>query len=247
MTLKKKLENILKGFDEDTTYTVHCHELWKDSCGWSSNRMIQISSRMADKEETIQSILDRWRDFKANYRGHAKVSEVEDAYWGDRHIDFAVAGLPFIHLKTHEIVPDFTEEIYEAMAKVFFATAWADYQEDSPDGVNLSGCDIYQVMPAEIPDEVYASVRECIRKLLWQNDMDLMEMYDEAERHKLEKPYREFNMENFGEILAFQCLGHGIGFEEICETPEFSIDIPHHEFRYYELDEEEYPCIEEQD
>jgi hypothetical protein len=48
------------------------------------------------------------------------------------------------------------EEILEHAAKAFFASAWADYQEEYGD-VNLSGCKILDVMPDVCPSAIEAA------------------------------------------------------------------------------------------
>ena len=43
------------------------------------------------------------------------------------------------------------QTIKEAMARAAFADAWAREQEENEEGMNLSGVEIFDVMPDETP------------------------------------------------------------------------------------------------
>lgn len=139
------------------------------------------------------------------------------------------------------------EQIEMAMAKAFFASAWADAQDEKdigdPTGVNLSGKEIMNVMPTEIdPAALHAAktlhfdmVRanavpdeyKCGLGLEWLYAHVLM-LEDGGDR--------ELTPENFGHYCAMQAMGHGVGLgDAFGEAVRSAITVPYVEFGSHSL------------
>jgi hypothetical protein len=127
-----------------------------------------------------------------------------------------------------------TEEIELAMAKAFFASAWADQVEDTddPNAPNLSGQEIMDVMPDEIdPAATHAATTlrmdmERVNNLPMQNIYERVRMI--RDRRQGDRP---MTPAMFGHYCAMQAMGHGVGLgDAFGEDVYEAIKVPYVEF-----------------
>jgi hypothetical protein len=150
-------------------------------------------------------------------------------------------------------MPTINDQIRAAMAKAFFASAWADMQDekDSDDAskVNLSGKEIMSVMPDEVDPGAIHAARTLEFDLARANPFwrahqgkadpaeflsKLFERAQSCERTKYAD--RELTPENFGHYLAMQAMGHGVGLADAFGDAVYSaITVPYVEFGSHSL------------
>lgn len=109
-----------------------------------------------------------------------------------------------------------TEQIKTAMARAFFACAWADMQEekdaDDPSAVNLSGREIMDVMPDEIDSAAIHAANTLAMDMERANGMQsIEELFALAVSLRGPNADRAPTPENFGHYCAMQAMGHGVG------------------------------------
>ncbi len=143
-------------------------------------------------------------------------------------------------------------EIREHMAKAFFASAWADLQEekdaDDETSVNLSGKEIMEVMPNEIdPAAVHAARTLTIAVLTANYGIDaknrslsiLLECVREVQTATNTHGDRPVNAEMFGHYLAMQAMGHGVGlYDAFGKAVYDAIKVPYVQFGSYSLEKD---------
>jgi hypothetical protein len=106
-------------------------------------------------------------------------------------------------------------EIKAAMARAAFADDWAREQEESEDGMNLSGVEIFDVMPDETP----AAYLECAERLSTafcqcNGVASLDALYARAASFRVERyADRKLCPELFGHYCAMEAMGHGVGLD----------------------------------
>jgi hypothetical protein len=137
-------------------------------------------------------------------------------------------------------------EIIEHAARALFANAWADYQERAPDGVNLSGCEILDVMP-EVPPEALAAAEKLIADTEAMNGETITESLARAQSLPDRYADRDCDAEHFGHYLAMQALGTGVGLESVCDRKALALKLPYCDFGCYDLNPEQYPDFPEED
>jgi hypothetical protein len=140
---------------------------------------------------------------------------------------------------------DTRAEIIEHAARALFACAWADYQDESPDGANLSGCEIMDVMPQDIPAEATAAAETLIDKTEQLNGETIAASLRRAQALPDHYADRDCDTEHFGHYLAMQALGSGVGLESVCDKKALALKLPYTEFSYFDLPEADYPPIPE--
>lgn len=145
--------------------------------------------------------------------------------------------------------------IRTAMARAFFASAWADLQDekdaDDETRVNLSGCEIMDVMPTEIDSAAIHAARTLEFDLSRENpfwraapgkadpDSFLTLLFERAQ-NALDQPYsegdRDLTPENFGHYLAMQSMGHGVGLADAFgQNVRNAVTVPYVEFGSHSL------------
>lgn len=137
---------------------------------------------------------------------------------------------------------DDASTIRQYMAKTFFASAWADYEEQvaqNPHG----GVDIMDVMPDNIPESAFIAADKVINFVQKETGKPISELYNIAANTE-GKHYREPTEEDFAYSLAMQSMGHGVGWSD--NHPDLTFKLPHLEYSYYDLPEDEYPIPEEE-
>jgi hypothetical protein len=138
------------------------------------------------------------------------------------------------------------EQIRAAMAKAFFASAWADLQDekdaDDDTRVNLSGREIMDVMPDEIDAGAIHAASTLTMDLERANKsiaLDIESLYRHAQCAQVifnETGDRDLTPENFGHYLAMQAMGHGVGLSDAFgDAVSDAIIVPHVEFGSHSL------------
>jgi hypothetical protein len=136
------------------------------------------------------------------------------------------------------------EEIEQNMAKAFFASAWADVQEekdaDDPTAVNLSGTEIMNVMPAEIDPAALHAARTLVMYMQCENGKTISDLYHYAvEVKELCRGDRTLNPEMFGHYCAMQAMGHGVGLADAFGgAVRKAIKVPYVEFSSASLEKD---------
>lgn len=134
-------------------------------------------------------------------------------------------------------------EIIRHAGRAMFASAWADYQEASPDGENLSGCEILDIAP-ETPIEALRAAVRLVRRVERMNGERIECTLERAAGLPDRYADRECDPEHFGHYLAMQAMGHGVGLESVCDRDALALELPWTEFSYFDLNPEEYPDLE---
>lgn len=154
------------------------------------------------------------------------------------------------------------DKIRTAMAKAFFASAWADMQDekdaDDETRVNLSGREIMDVMPATIDPAAEHAARTLEFDLaranpFWRAEPGkadaenflsaLFERAKETQRVVLSNTNdrrrigdRDLTPELFGHYLAMQAMGSGVGlYDSFGRAVEKAITVPYVEFGSHSL------------
>jgi hypothetical protein len=145
--------------------------------------------------------------------------------------------------------------ILNAMAKAFFASAWADLQEekdaDDETCVTLSGCEIFDVMPDEIDPAALHAAKTLAFDLSRKNPFwrsapgkvdfatFLTQLFNHAQSAQVifnKTGDRNLTPENFGHYLAMQAMGHGVGLTSAFgDAVDEVITVPYVEFGSHSL------------
>jgi hypothetical protein len=99
------------------------------------------------------------------------------------------------------------DDYIEGIAQALWATAWADWveelDEDDPRAVNLSGCEITQIMPV-IPDKVKTEAAILLGRII-----------EKIGSHWFYGRFREFaDDKEVGHYLAMEAMGHGVSLKD---------------------------------
>lgn len=137
--------------------------------------------------------------------------------------------------------PTIAEQIELAMAKAFFASAWADAQEekpgDDPAGVYLTGKDIMDVMPTEIDPAAMDAAKALVFEMERANARPINVLF--AQAVVLHDGDREPTAEMFGHYCAMQAMGHGVGLSDAFGDAAYqSIAVPYVEFGSHSLEKD---------
>jgi hypothetical protein len=124
------------------------------------------------------------------------------------------------------------------MALAFFASAWADWNDECGD-VNVSGKDIFNVMPDEIDPEALKAAYQLAEGLEITAGKGLHELLEEAQAVS-EGGDLPCDEEHFGHYCAMQAMGHGVGIESVGLDHDW-IKVPDIEFGSCSLDPVKYP------
>lgn len=134
-------------------------------------------------------------------------------------------------------------EIIRHAARALFASAWADYQERAPDGVNMSGCEILDIAP-ETPIEALRAAVRLVRRVERMNGERIDATLERAAGLPDRYADRDCDPEHFGHYLAMQAMGTGVGLESVCDHDALALKLPWCEFSYFDLNPETYPDLE---
>ena len=130
-------------------------------------------------------------------------------------------------------------EIESAMAKAFFASAWAEQCEECGHGNILSGNEILDLIPDEIDPAAIHAAETLYMDMERVNNVSIEELFERAVY--LHGGYADRNPtpENFGFYCAMQAMGHGVGLvDAFGAQARDSIQIPYVEFGGYSLEKD---------
>lgn len=137
------------------------------------------------------------------------------------------------------------EEIELHMARAFFACAWSDYQERSEDGVNLSGVEIFDVLPDDLDAAAADAAKELVSGLEDYHGIGLCEIFVTAKA--ISRHYnggdRKRTAEMFGHYAAMGAMGHGVSLWDALGSEAdkwVRADVLYIEFSAYDLVGDEY-------
>ena len=130
------------------------------------------------------------------------------------------------------------KEIVKNMARAFFATAWADWEDEYGEGVG--GAEILNVMPEEIDSGATKAAERLASIMEGQYGATLPELLERIQAAPTRYASRPADAEHFGHYAAMQAMGHGVGLEEIGDEKIFP-NFPYMEFTYFDLDPKTYP------
>lgn len=137
------------------------------------------------------------------------------------------------------------DAILGAMAMAFWACAWADYQEQAPNGANLSGMEILDLCGNPRPAS-FEAAESVERRILETTGKGLAEWCARAANLPDCYADRECNEEYFGHYLAMQAMGSGVGLESVCDRKALGLEVPWEEHSWHYYPESVFPEIEEE-
>ena len=126
---------------------------------------------------------------------------------------------------------DTASKIRDAMAKAFFASAYADqYDEAENPGFSASGCDWLDLMPDDMdPAALHAADTLVMDMLRANGGKNAESLLDFVREHSAGD--REATAEMFGHYLAMQAMGHGVGLGDAFGRVVYeSVKVPYVEF-----------------
>lgn len=98
--LEKVMEEILKSFGAEGTFTLWAHELAHDGQGWSSNDRWKILTE-GTFNEAVAAARGRWEIFKLNYSYRARVKDIDCDEVYDNRCSITSDYLAFLDVEFH--------------------------------------------------------------------------------------------------------------------------------------------------
>lgn len=126
-----------------------------------------------------------------------------------------------------------TTEIKEAMAKAFFACAYADqYDEADNPGFSPMGCDWLDMLPEDMDPSAAHAADTLAMGIERDNKLPLSDVYHRAVEVKdFCRGDRDLAPAMFGHYLAMQAMGHGVGLDDAFGQAVYhAIKVPYVEF-----------------
>lgn len=125
-----------------------------------------------------------------------------------------------------------SDAIKEAMARAFFASAWADQAEEC--GESLRG-EIMDQIPATIDPAALRAAETLARDMIRANGgRSLAELFELAA--SFGEGDRDATEENFGHYAAMQAMGHGVGIGDAFGSKAYdALRVPYCEFGSHSL------------
>lgn len=114
------------------------------------------------------------------------------------------------------------DAIRKAMAKAFFASAWADLADQHD--VNLSGCEIFDVMPDVIDPAAYHAADTLIMDTERENTRDIATLHLQNTG--------DLSPSDWGHYAAMSAMGHGVGLYDYTKA----VRVPYVEFGDHSLE-----------
>jgi hypothetical protein len=129
---------------------------------------------------------------------------------------------------------DYTETILDAMARAFFVSAWANWEDEYGD-TNLAGVELMDVAP-ETEKEAIDAAAKLYTEIEQINNIDLGEFIPPG---FTESNYDDSAARVFGHYLAMEAMGHGVSWSDDHEA--HGLNVPYLEFSFLDLDPDKYP------
>ena len=143
---------------------------------------------------------------------------------------------------TNDTGTEIRTEILEHMARAFFGTAWADWEDQYGEGTG--GMEVMEVMPDEIDPAASQAAGSLVESLEALHGKRIEDIFEEAVKLSGDDGDRPKTPEMFGHYAAKGALGHGVSLYDAIgrKAAEFvNTSACHMEFTYYDLDETKYP------
>lgn len=162
-----------------------------------------------------------------------------------------------------EFTTDVETEIHNAIAKAFFACAYANqYEECDNPGFSISGCDFFDVLPDVIDPAALHAADTLVMDFIRCNDaLTLGDLFHRAEltHEKAIERFesasddenrceandigsKELKSEHFGHYLAMEAMGTGVGLSDAFGSLVASaFKVPSVEFGGYSLEKSYFP------
>lgn len=137
-------------------------------------------------------------------------------------------------------------EIQEAMAKAFFASAWADQCEEAGESSMLSGQEIMNVMPDDIDPAAYHAAKTLAFDMERANGASLDSLLERIA--EIADGDRDPTAEMFGHYAAMQAMGHGVGLgDAFGSAVREMVKVPYVEFSSCSLERDYFDTAEEEE
>lgn len=138
------------------------------------------------------------------------------------------------------------DEIQQAMAKAFFASAWADQCEEAGESGMLSGQEIMDVMPATLDPAALSAARTLAAEMVRLNGASLDSLLERIA--EIADGDREPTADNFGHYAAMQAMGHGVGLYDAFGRAIYeAIRVPYIEFNSCNLERTYFEAADDAD
>lgn len=112
--------------------------------------------------------------------------------------------------------------VLTSMAKAFFASAWADYQDENG-LISFCGVEIMDVLPVNIDPAAIDAAKELYTSIEKANGKSIDDVLSEI----------SIDAETFGHYSAMDAMGHGVGLQDYGID---SVVVPMLEFSIYNLE-----------
>jgi len=113
-------------------------------------------------------------------------------------------------------------QILDGMAKAYWADAWASQMEEMQLSGHLSGMEIMDVMPQELPAKAMEIAKKLYAEIEKDNNIKLEDFTPPGEE--------DFDKDLFGHYLAMEAMGHGVGWSD--DHEDHGLEIPYVEESY---------------
>jgi len=124
------------------------------------------------------------------------------------------------------------DEFVKHAARAFFASAWAEQEEESG---NAQGGEIMDRMPDDIDPAAIHAARTLAMDIEWKNRRTIAKLMGLVETMGCGD--RPATVEYFGHYCAMQAMGHGVGlYDAFGKIVYNAIRVPYVEFGSYSLE-----------
>jgi hypothetical protein len=130
------------------------------------------------------------------------------------------------------------QTIIDAMAEAFFASAWVDLQNESENGMNLSGVETFDVMPDETDPAAIEAAEKLCYSIEGAHNETIAEIFRLLCNLTENEGDREHTPEMFGYYAAMQAMGHGVGLYNAFGPRAEIVNVPYMEFSPYNLEKD---------
>lgn len=126
-----------------------------------------------------------------------------------------------------------SEHILRGMALAFFASAWADAEEEAG---QAKGGEIMDRIPGDIDPAALSAARTLYMQMEQANKKILSFLYADCTALDAAGADRQLSPELFGHYCAMQAMGHGVGLESFGRAVRDNVTVPYVEFGSHSLE-----------